>query len=1105
MKNKMIPRSFLLLVTLLFVPVFAANAQSITGDFRNTPISEVVKVLETQSGYSFVYNKDDLDRGRTVTASFKGEDLLKVLPKVLLAPLKYEVKGKVVAITLTTASTGQDPKSRKSKEDGKTEVSGVVRDAKTGEPLVGVAVWVKDTPFGTMTDVDGSYKLSFEGNYGYVSISSIGFSDQEIAVKKGSQVINVALEEDNNQLDEAVSIAYGHQKKASIVGAISTIDPGAMKVPVSKMSNALAGRLSGVISVQQSGEPGVGSTFWIRGVSTFGANSNPLVLVDGIERSLDLLDIEDVKEFSVLKDAAATAVYGVRGANGVILVTTRSGEEGKPKVNVKYEAGIVTPTRMSKVVDGPTFCRLYNEAAETEYFSEDYISHVINGDDTDLYPNVNWIDEIFRNYSFNTKANVNVSGGTSVVKYFVSGGYYYEDSFFRNGAMQDYKTSVDYQKFNFRANLDVKITSHTSLNLNIANTFESKNQPGTGSVSIYGHALMTPAISFPTVYSNGLLPGPGGGNDGDNPYALLTQAGYRQSFYNNTQSVASITHDFDWCLPGLTATVKASFDANNAAQQNRVRTLPQWFRPTRDPYTGELIVQNIVEGSQTLAYSQTNGGWRAIYFEANVNYQRSFGKHSVGALLLYQQSQKNYIGSNATSSQAALPYRHQGIAVRATYNYDSRYFIEFNAGYNGSENFSPGHRFGFFPSVAAGWMASNEKFWDPIKNVVDKFKIKASYGLVGNDQIGGGRRFIYLETVVNGFNYNFGENVKSYPSLRLGDWPNANVGWEEAKKLDAGFDISLFQKLNVQFDYFHEYRSGIFLQRNSIPYFVGVTNMPWVNLGKMRNSGIDASVQYDQKIGQVQLSAIGNFTFARNVILDQDQPDYPELYQNRTGQARWETFGFVSDGLYKDYEDIASSPDQSYLGKQHPGDIKYKDLNNDGVINDKDQKALGFTGVPEIVYGFGLSARWKGFDASVFFQGTGNVKISTRSTLVQGFTASSMYLSNVYEDVVGNYWTPEHTDAKYPRLSLGTNTNNNVESDFWLTNGSYLRFKSAEIGYSLPTKAIKKMHLTGCRFYISGNNLCTFSAFRLWDPDNMTATTNYPLTRVVNLGVDIKF
>jgi len=1074
-----------------------AMAQKVSVNFKNTPLPQVFEELQKQSKTSFIYKTEEIEKTQPVSLVMSGK-LEDVLDKIITSPLCYEMKGPLVIIMLAA----QNEKQAGGDSD-KTVISGRVLST-SGEPQTGVSVWVKDSPIYTITGSDGSYSLSFSGNYGYICFSMIGYKQQELQIHKGSQILNVVLEDDTATLDEAVAIGYGHQKKTSIVGAIATVDPEVLKVPATTLSNVLAGRLSGVVSVQRSGEPGAGSNFWIRGISTFGANSNPLVLVDGIERSLDLVDVEDVKEFSVLKDAAATAVYGVRGANGVVLITTRDGDIGKPKVNIKVQSGVVTPTRISKVVDAETFCRLYNEAAGYEYFSQEYINKTLSGEDPDLYPNVDWINSMFNDCCNETRVNFNVSGGTSTVKYFISAGYYYENSLLKNYNVNPYSTGISYNKFNFRANVDVKITPRTSLNVILANTFENKHTGGTTASNIYAHAMQTPAISWPMVYSNGYLPGPGGGNAGDNPYSLLTQMGYKDNFYNNAQSVATLTHNFDYVVPGLTLNIKGSFDANNSATQARTRTPEQWFNPSRDAQ-GNLVLTNIVPGTKELSFSYSNAGWRAYYFEANVNYAQSFGKHSIGALLLYQMSQKNYVGASATTSQAAIPYRHQGLAARLTYNYDSRYFIEFNAGYNGSENFAPGHRFGFFPSVALGWLASEEAFWSDIKKYVNKFKIKGSYGLVGNDQIGGGRRFIYLETISAGGGYWFGENVASYSSLRLGDQPNTDVSWEKSRKLDTGFELGIFNKLEFQFDYFYEYRDNIFLQRASIPQYVGITSIPWVNIGKMRNSGVDMSATYNQQIGSVTLSGLANFTFARNVILDMDQPSYADAYRNRTGQARWETFGYISDGLFKDEEDIATSPDQSYFGVQRPGDIKYRDLNGDGVINEKDEKALGVTGVPEIVYGFGLSAKWHGFDLSVFFQGTGNIKIPTQCTLTMGFTHESMYLSNIYQDVADNHWTPTNLNAKYPRLSIGTNTNNSVMSDFWIADGSYLRFKNAEFGYSLPTNIVKKARMTGVRFYVSGTNLLTFSSFKLWDPDSNQSGYTYPQSRVVNFGIDINF
>lgn len=1087
---------------LVFVSMFSAWAQGISANFKNEPLQSVFLELEKQVGYSFIFQMDDIKDQPLVTVSLSGVSMESALSKIIKLPLKYEIKGKTIVIKNT--QTSQQKPSEVMKRNS-TSVSGRITDTK-GEPLVGVTVWVKDTQLSTISDVNGKYSISFEGNYNYLCYSALGFMKEELSVQKGSQTVDVVMNDDVEVLEEAVAIGYGHQKKASIVGAIATIDPNDLKIPVAKISNSLAGRLSGVISYQRTGEPGQASTFFIRGVSTFGENSQPLVLVDGVERSLDLVDYEDIKEFSILKDAAATAVYGVRGANGVVLITTRDGDIGKPRVTAKVECGVVSPTRVPSVIDGPTFATMYNEAVGWDYFSQDAIMSIIEGSDTDLYPNVDWVDCIFKKATSDVRANVNVSGGTNTVKYYVSGGFYNENGLFKTDHNLAYNTGMFYRKFNFRANLDIKITKYTKMNLNLATTFEQKNQGGTASSTIWRQALLTPACAFPMVYSTGQYPGPGGGSAGFNPYALVTQTGYCQAYYNNAQSVFALTHDFSWLTDGLTGTVKASFDANNVHNQNRTRTPEQYSNAYRDS-EGNLQLTQMVEGSQTLSFAQTSAGWRAIYIEASLNYMRSFGNHSIGGLLLYQQSNKNYVGNSATNSQAALPHRHQGLAFRAMYNYDSRYFLEFNAGYNGSENFSPGHRFGFFPSVAAGWMISNEKFWNPLKRVISQLKFKGSYGLVGNDQIGGNRRFIYLETIETGGNYIFGATPTSYSSYRLGEYPNENVSWETAKKLDVGFDVKFFNALSLQFDYFHEHRSGIFLERQSVPYFAGLTNQPWVNLGQMRNSGIDASMRYDQKIGQVNLSALGNFTFCRNVILDMDQPDWSELYMNQTGQARWESFGYVADGLFESYEDIASSPDQSYFGDIQPGDIKYVDLNGDNVINAFDKKALGVTGVPEIVYGFGASLQYKGLDVSVFFQGNGNIHFSKYSTLTVGFTAASLNQANLLTDVVDNYWTPERLDAKYPRLINGVNTNNSQLSTFWIVNGRYLRLKNAEIGYSIPKRWSQKIKLEKVRFYLSGNNLLLFSPFKLWDPDQNVSggAAAYPITRTVNAGINIAF
>lgn len=1078
----------------------AQTAQQNTIRIGNvTNLKELIRQIEAQTSYKVSY-QGNLADNITIKADPSKHNVEELLADALRGTgISYVIRYNTIILTQ------EQPRAEAAQQASQTRhIAGRVIDAETKEPIIGATVWVKDSALGTNTNVDGAFDYTFTGHYGYIAVSYIGYQTQEFPVTNLPKVIELSA---GNELDEVVVVGYGTQKKASVVGSIASVSVNDIRMPTAKISNNLAGQLAGVISVQRSGEPGASSTFWIRGISTFGSSTTPLVLVDGIERDLDLVDIEDIKDFSILKDAAATAIYGVRGANGVILITTREGIVGKPQINIRFEAGMVQPTKVPDMLDAVQFAELWNAAAGSEVYTPEVIQKYRDGSDPDLYPNVDWVDYLYKDLSFNERVNVNVTGGGSTAKYYISGGFYNEDGLFARDNMKEYNTSVFYRKFNFRSNVEVQLHKYTKLNVNLATTFERKNEPGTAASTIWNYAVKSAPNVFPAVYSNGLLPGPGA-NNGENPYVLLTQTGYREKFYNTAQSLFSLTQDLgDWVTKGLTVTVKGSFDAKNYNHLARTKTPPQYMASGRDEF-GDLILQQTVVGTDNLTYAESHSGYRSVYLEASVNWARSFGKHDLSALFLYQQSQRNDVGIDKSEPELALPYRHQGIAGRITYSYDNRYFIEGNFGYNGSENFSPGKRFGFFPSVAAGYVISNEKFFEPVRGVIDLLKIKASYGIVGNDKIGTGdnvRRFIYNGTVNSGSSYYFGTRPHSSSSIQMGDWPNPNVGWEEAHKLNVGVDLSLFSKLKISADYFKEKREGIFLQRQSIPVYVGLSTQPWVNIGKMRNSGVDASLEYHQTIGQdLHLTVRGNFTYARNMIVDQDQPDYKYLYMNRTGQARYQTFGLVAAGLFRDQADIDAWPKQSF-GDVEPGDIKYLDLNGDGVVDSYDVKPIGYTNVPEIVYGFGFSLQWKAFDFSAFFQGVGHVSFSTRTDQTLGFNARNSREANLFSDVYDNYWTPERLDAKYPRLYIGTNNNNNQTSTFWMANGRYMRLKNLEIGYTLPKRISRKMAMQNMRVYLSGVNLFTFSPFKLWDPDLQTGATNYPNNRIINIGLTIGF
>ncbi len=987
-------------------------------------------------------------------------------------------------------------------------VQGIVTDAATNEPVAGAQVWIKDSSYGTIADAEGRYSIKYEGKYATLCISFFGYEDAFVELTGKDQTANVALTEGTLMVEETVVVGYGTQKKASVVGAITTIAPDQLTAPVGKLSNMLGGKVSGIISFQNNGEPGSSSTFWIRGVSSFSGGNTPLCLVDGVERSLDLVDPNDIKEFSVLKDASATAIYGVRGANGVILITTHTGTDSKAQITAKYEVGAVSATKIPDVCNGQQYMEMMNAAAGYEYYSPEVMQKHLSGVDPDLYPNVDWMDKIFKPMSTSHRANVQITGGNSTVKYYVGGGFYSEGGLYKEDSSVKYGTEMRYTKYNFRANVDIQVEKNTTLNLNLATIFEQRNKPGTDSKQIFQYSLMVPGVLFPEKYSTGETAGMA-----VNPYAMVTETGYRQAFDNNAQALIGLTHDFGWLTPGLKANAKVSFDAYNAHWFDHTRAYDCYYATGRDE-EGNLILEQSKTGSQTLNYNKGGSGNRRLYIEASLNYARSFGKNNVTGLFLFQESSRSLLGDSAGSSQYSLPYRNQGIAGRVTYNYDNRYFFEFNAGYNGSENFSPGKRFGFFPSVALGYLVSEEPWWGKMKNVVDMLKIRGSWGLVGNDQIGGNRRFIYLGTITNSGSAYFGTGVSGHGGIKEGDISNPNVSWEVAEKLDFGVDFSLYGKLKVQADIFKEHRSGIFLDRKSLPYFSGISVTPYVNMGKMNNSGFDLSADYHQRIGEVMVTAKGTYTFARNVLVNCDEAAYEYAYLNSTGQAYWQPFGYVSDGLFQNQAEIDAHADQS-LFNPVPGDIRYVDLNGDGVINTNDRKPIGYRDVPEIYYGFGASVEWRGIDFSVFFKGVDHVSLNMMSQaklLVTGITSTDGRLetSNMLSDLYNNYWTPERPNAKYPRLTyLNESTNNTQVSDFWTRDANYISLQNVELGYTFPTKWTSKMRMSAFRVYLQGQNVLTFSKFKLWDP-NLTGSGggsvySYPTTRVFSFGISASF
>ena len=998
----------------------------------------------------------------------------------------------------------------------KRVITGVVRDSDTNEPIIGASVWLKNSSVGAVTDIDGKYSITIEGVGGVLEFSYIGMKKQEIAIID-QKSINVTLQPDTEVLDEVVVVGYGSQKKESVVGAISTLDIKKLKVPGASISNVLAGQLSGVVAMTRSGEPGKNSAadFYIRGVSSFKGTSTPLVLVDGIERDLDLVDTDDIASFSILKDASASAVYGVRGANGVILITTKKGEEGKPAINVRTEFGFTSPTKRPKMLDSARWAELYNEASSTKYYSDETIQKYREHSDPDLYPDVDWFDALFDDMAENQRVNLSITGGGDIVKYYVSGSFYNESSIYKNaGNIYGYDSSINYNKFNFRANIDLNLTKSTVLNVNLANIYEKSFGPGFGDNdnAIWGYTFNASPNAFPIEYSDGKLSGPST-DSGFNPWNMLVHSGYREQFWNSAQALVGVTQDIGklWKpLEGLTANLKFSWDAWNTTLQRRSKT-PTFYHARGRDDQGNLIYDDnngdgewdpVHTGSESLGFAIGRSGTMTRYLEGSLNYNRLFAeKHRVGALLLYNQ--KIHTNTQAGSGDAALPYKNQGLAGRVTYAFKDTYFAEVNVGYNGSENFARGHRFGFFPAAAIGWMMSNEKWFEPITNTVDMLKLKASYGKVGNDDIGGQRRWVYESSIVGGGNWQYGQS--------------ANQGGDGIR---IGIEFSLFNKVKVQADYFREERTGIFLQRAGLPAIVGISTIPYVNIGETLNQGFDSNIEYSQKIGNVYVTARGNFTYNRNKLKNNDEPDWEYKYQNRIGKpfgsgGSMQPFGLVALGLFQSQEEIDNSPVQSF-GEYRVGDIKYQDINGDGVINSQDQIAIGYTNLPEIMYGFGATAQWKNWDFNVFFQGAARTSFFLSGSSVKSlFSSGNLERSAVNENIYNNVWmstnTPEqNANVLYPRLSNGSGgagaSNNTQTSTWWQRNGSFIRLKNMEIGYTLPKSLTSKTFIKSFRFYVSGSNLFTFAPFDMWDPEKGGGEgSGYPLNRVITIGFNANF
>lgn len=1010
------------------------------------------------------------------------------------------------------------------------QITGTVRD-EFNITLPGVNVRNLKTKITSVTNEKG--RFSILANRGdSIAVSYIGFRTYTLAVKDEIN-FNITLQAAQNSLNEVAVVGYGQQKKISVVGAQSTVNLEDIKQPVANISAALAGRISGLVGVQRSGLPGQnGADLWIRGISTFNAQNSaaPLIVIDGVQgRDIDNLDAEDIASFTILKDAAATAVYGVSGANGVIIVNTKKGNAGKPNLMFNYNEGITSFTKRPELTDGVTYMMLRNEArlasGQSKEYSNNYINSTIKNEDPYLYPNVDWMKELYNKTAYNRRANFSARGGSDNSTYYISGAYYDEQSLLKTDPSQSYDANTSFKRYNFTSNVSTNWTSTTKFELGVQGNISTTNYPAVNldhpeqSVQdIFSAVMQTNPVLYPKIYPGNLVPGVSNQGAQENPWDLATQRGYTNLFNNQIYTNARLTQDLKFLTPGLSISGLYSFDINNSHGISRYRNRNLYLINRADPYDADGNINlNIIrnDGSDNLSYRRYNGGNRQLYTEASINYDHTFSKdHHITALALFNQREiTQQFADDVTSS---LPYRNQGLVGRTTYSYRDKYFAEVNFGYNGSENFAPSKKFGFFPSFGVGWVLSNEKFYEPIKQVFDYFKIRYSDGVVG-DGGNGGRRFGYLTLVKTGDNdngYTFGDGGASH---QIGGTYITSYGtdvqWARSHKQDLGVEFyALKSALSVTVDLFHERRSGVFLQRGSLPGIVGLASSPYGNLGVITNKGIDATVQLNPtKIGAFTLDVRGTFTYNRDKVIEDDSPIQPYSYMNTRGVNYLSTFGYVAQGLFQNQQEIDNSANQSnYFGTVRPGDIKYKDLNGDGKIDENDRTRIGNGDVPTTTYGIGFNLQYKNFYIGVFFQGVaGADRLLNGDGIIPFNNSTGPERSNLFA-IAEDRWTPENPNpnAFYPRLAYGNsaNKNNSAASTWWVKDISFIRLKTADFGYNLPKGTLKSIGLKNARIYLQGFNLLYWSPFKLWDPELNTGNgTAYPNVRTATLGVQANF
>ena len=1023
-----------------------------------------------------------------------------------------------------TSITASDSAQQASKK----LIKGTVSD-EAGSPLPGVAITVVGSPRGVITDIDGTFSIDvLPGDQ--LSFSYLGMETQVIKVGD-RKLLSIKLSPKVDELDEVTVVAFAKQKKESVLAAITTVKVGDLKVPSSNLTTALAGRMAGLIAYQTTGEPGKdNANFFIRGITTFAEEArNPLILIDGVELTTDdlaRLNTDDIASFSLMKDATATALYGARGANGVVLVTTKEGKEGKAKFSFRFENSFSSSTEDVELANPITFMKLHNEAVLTRdplgavpYSNKD-IAMREAGANSYVYPMTDWKKMLFKDMTANQRVNVNLSGGGKVARYYIAGSFAQDNGILHVDKRNNFNNNINLKKYLLRSNININVTSTTEAIVRLHATFDDYSGPIEGGQELYKKVMKTNPVQFPAYYlpdetyryANHILFGNNSTASALNPYADMVK-GYKEYSTSLMMAQIELKQDFSFLTKGLSARIM--MNTSRYAYFDVVRKYTPYYYniasydQVSDTYKLKSVNEN---GTEFLSYDPGDKTVHStLYMEAAAQYDRTFGKHSVSGLLVYQM--RNYLNGNAKTLQLSLPSRNVGLSGRFTYGFDSRYFAELNFGYNGTERFAKSERFGFFPSGGIGWLISNERFWnDNLKKVISKLKLKATYGMVGNDQIGDAKdRFFYLSEVNpknNDVGYTFGtDNGYTKPGVSTTRYADPYITWETAYKQNYGLELGLFEDLEIQVDYYREKRKNILQKRSDIPSTMGLAVTPNSNIGEAFGHGIDVALDYQHSFNKnLWLTARGTFTYASSEYKVFEEPAYLDTpWRSHLGLSLGQQLGLIAERLFVSEEEIKNSPVQQY-GDYKAGDIKYKDINNDGKIDDQDQVPIGYPKTPEINYGFGFSAGYKNIDFSVFFQGSARSSFWISPTAIAPFTQSNGG-GQLMQEIADNHWSEQNRDlhAFWPRLSASSISNNNQQSTWFMRDGSFIRLKSLEIGYSLPSEWVKKIKMGKIRLYFSGSNLLCFSKFKLWDPEMGGDGLGYPLQRVLNIGINCDF